>query len=59
MRTKNEIDEELGRATEWVVAGVTEFSGMTYEQGVEAALRWVLMEEDERPIEQDFSEENN
>lgn len=43
VRKEKEIADEMLVAAE---AGVeaSQFSGMTYEQGVEAALRWVLGE---------------
>ena len=50
-RTDNEIDDVLNDAADWEDAGRTDVPGMTYEQGVTAALRWVRGESDESPIE--------
>lgn len=53
--TKSEIEDELYEAEKWAMAGQTAYSGMTYEQGVEAALRWVL-DGEENPIEEHFED---
>lgn len=53
--TKSEIEDELYEAEKWGMAGRTAYSGMSYEQGVEAALKWVL-DGDEKPIEEEFEE---
>lgn len=59
MKTSREIDKQLAKAQAWTSMGNTDVSGMTYEEGVEAALRWVLGEEDSEPIENEFKEEEN
>jgi hypothetical protein len=41
MRAADEIEEVLDRLPP---AGSTKYGGMTYEEGVEEALRWVLEE---------------
>ena len=48
-RTDEEIDDTLNDAVE--TQG--RWPGMTYEQGVEAALRWVTGEEDLNPLEEE------
>jgi len=54
--TTNEIEDEMYRAADWTSAGMTAYSGMTYEQGVESALSWVLGHTDEKPIEEEFED---
>jgi len=41
MKTADQIEQVLKRLPE---GGKTRFSGMTYEQGIEEALMWVLGE---------------
>jgi len=50
MRSKFEIDDVLDLAMAAEHEG-TKWPGMSYEQGVSAALRWALGEEDENPME--------
>ena len=57
LRNTEELNDEIYRAMPWVDAGTTAFPGMTYEQGVEAALRWAIGKESERPIEEDYPDE--
>ena len=45
------VDEELNKANASIEAGTTRWPGMTYEQGVDAALRWACGHTDERPME--------
>jgi hypothetical protein len=56
LRTKKEIESQLGKAQDWTYKNATDVPGMTYEQGVQAALEWALNETDAEPIENDFSE---
>lgn len=51
MRTEKEIDEQIDRALNVMDTKGTDVPGMSYEEGVEAALRWVLEHEPEPPIE--------
>ena len=39
--TQNEIDDVLDECMEWQDSGKRKFPGMSYEQGVEAAIRWM------------------
>ena len=41
-RTTKEIDDVRNKTIEAVDAGTSKWPGMTYEQGVEAALAWVV-----------------
>lgn len=45
MKTAEQIEKALRR----VIAGGTQYPGMSYEEGIEEALRWVLgeVEDDE------------
>ena len=53
MRDQNEIDDQLAKAGESTMEGLARWPGMTYEQGVEAALLWVTGESDEAPMDGD------
>ncbi len=52
-RTEEEIDEEINNASDQIEQGGTKWFGMTYEQGVDAALRWVLGHTDDKPMMDD------
>lgn len=52
MRPEDEIDEQLNRAAEAEEQGRSAWPGMTYEQGVGAALRWVTHDTDDLPIQE-------
>ena len=47
--TDDEIEDVIQWATESTTNGASKFPGMTYEEGVDAALRWAKGETDERP----------
>ena len=50
-RPQEEIDEQLNQALEQEEAGGSRWPGMTYEQGVRAALDWVTGHNDTPPME--------
>lgn len=50
-RKPREIDDTLNAATEAEMLGKTNWPGMTYEQGVVAAIRWLLGLSDDNPME--------
>lgn len=50
MPTQEQIDEAINQATEQEDEGGSKWPGMTYEQGVSAALRWASGETDEHPM---------
>ena len=52
-RTEIEIDEVLEEATEQEEKGKTNWRSMTYEQGVSAAIRWLLGFSDDNPMKDD------
>jgi hypothetical protein len=41
----------LNKVSEAIDAGTTKFNNMTYEQGIEAAIRWMTGDEDENPYD--------
>jgi len=42
MRTQDEIDDVLEKLVPMITEGDTRWQGMTYEQGVDAALMWII-----------------
>ena len=50
-RTEKQIQNMESDAQAWITIGKTDVPGMTYEEGVSYALRWVLGEDNESPIE--------
>jgi hypothetical protein len=51
-RTDDEINGQLDLALDGIDNG-SKWPGMSYEQGVEAALLWVTGQDDEKPMEDD------
>jgi hypothetical protein len=51
VRTEQEVDELLNQCAEYTEQGETKYPGLTYEQGVTAALEWVCGYTDEVPME--------
>ena len=52
MKQQREIEDMLDAACDATVGGTTMFRSMTYEDGVRAALEWVLDDDDdESPLE--------
>lgn len=49
-RSDKEIDRVMNAATEQEDKGETKWAGMSYEQGVNAALSWILGENDDDPM---------
>ena len=47
--TQDEVDEVLNQCMDQADEGGSRFPGMTYEQGVEAAIRW-MQGTDENPL---------
>lgn len=56
-RPNSEIDEQMNWAVEAEEAGSSAVPGMTYEQGVKAALDWVLGFTNTPPIEEEPEQE--
>lgn len=51
MRDRKEIEEQMHKAEDTVMEGGSKVPGMTYEEGVDNALRWALGDSDDKPIE--------
>ncbi len=51
VRSNEEIDDVLNATVEAEATGQSRWPGMTYEDGVAAALRWVLGQSDSNPME--------
>lgn len=52
-RTQAEIDAVLNKASELADGGRNPFFGMTYAQGVEDGIKWLLGETNDNPMEDD------
>jgi hypothetical protein len=50
MRSRAEIEEVQFKADQNIEEGKTYVPGMTYEEGVSAALQWALGDSDEDPM---------
>lgn len=51
MRDEDEIDAELSRVERAIETGRSAWPGMTYEEGVDAALRWAMGWTEVAPME--------
>lgn len=49
--TEDQVDEQLNRAYESKDEGGTRCRGMTYEDGVIAAIEWIRGNQDDAPME--------
>lgn len=49
MRTEKQVEKVLNQCVE-MEGGRNPFWGMTYAQGVEAGIRWIIGETDEDPL---------
>lgn len=50
-RTQEEVDAVVDTAAEKINQGRSKFPGMTYEEGVRAALDWITGNIDDHPME--------
>jgi hypothetical protein len=55
-RSDDEINAQLNTAAAWEDSGGSSVPGMTYEQGVAAALKWLIGDSDEWPIAEEPEE---
>ena len=55
IRTEQEIFELLDQCNDAVNISTSVYPGMSYEQGVKAAIEWIIGDTDEHPI----NEKNN
>lgn len=49
MRDQSRIDDILNEVSDQIDKGGSRFPGMSYEDGVDAALRWVTGDMDDHP----------
>lgn len=49
--TQEQIDDQINLTLAAVESGVSAYPGMTYEQGVDNALRWANGDTDDPPME--------
>ena len=49
--TDSQIEDARNDALDYTMENRTKFPGMTYEEGIEAALAWVMGDRDEHPME--------
>lgn len=59
MRSQSEIDEQMNRASMQEEKGGSRYHGMTFEQGVGEALRWVTGQTEDLPIPDPVEEETD
>jgi hypothetical protein len=52
MKTRQEIEDQIDKALESKQESPSRLSGMTYEEGVDAALRWVLGDAEYAPMDE-------
>lgn len=52
-RSNEEIDELLNQCMESEETGRSQYSGMTYEQGIQAAIRWLTEKDQSHPLDED------
>jgi hypothetical protein len=50
-RSDDEINEVLNKADDVLETGRSRYPGMTYEEGVANAIRWLLGHHEDNPIE--------
>lgn len=50
-RDKEDIEAQHSEALVWTADGATQFPAMSYEDGVAAALGWILGETDDGPMD--------
>jgi hypothetical protein len=50
-RTDDEVDAQLNLAMESANSGRSRWPGMSYEQGVDAAIRWLIGDVEDPPME--------
>ena len=49
-KTRHEVDQVTNAATEQINSGTSKYPGMTYEEGVRAALDWITGDIDDDPM---------
>lgn len=51
IRTSDHIDELLNQCADSEENGTSKYPGMTYEQGIQAAIRWLTEQDESQPLE--------
>jgi predicted secreted Zn-dependent protease len=51
VRKEEEVDDLLNKCSDQINDGGSKYPGMTYEQGIEAAIRWLTDDQWENPLE--------
>jgi hypothetical protein len=57
LKTEEEMEEVIDRILERSHMQTSRYTGMTYEDGVEDALRWAMGEADEAEVNWPFNDE--
>lgn len=52
MKTEEEIQAVIDEAADLTAEGISNCQGMSYEEGVEYALRWVIEEGRDSPLDE-------
>jgi hypothetical protein len=50
LRSDEEVRELLGEVSRLIELGESRFAGMSYEEGVDGAVRWLTGQSDEHPM---------
>lgn len=50
-RTEEEINDLLNKCAESEDTGESKYPGMTYEQGIKAAIEWLTGDTDDNPLD--------
>ena len=50
-RKESEIDNLLNEVSEQIAKGGSKYPGMTYEDGIDAAIRWLTDKDKDNPME--------
>jgi hypothetical protein len=53
VRSQEEVNEQIDRASDNINKGISKYPGMTYEEGIRAAIDWMSGESDELPMDDD------
>lgn len=50
-RTQEEIDDLMNQCSEAEDTGESKYPGMMYEQGIKAAIEWLIGDTDDNPLD--------
>jgi hypothetical protein len=51
VRTQEEVNQQLDKVNDNINKGISKYPGMTYEEGIRAAIDWMSGESDEPPMD--------